>query len=754
MKWNRFKSKILLKYTVSYLLIFLVPLTVVTVTVFKNSGDTLRSEIEQSNLNQLTQVKMSIDERISKLNETAALISFDEQLTPYNLRDPYYSRDAIKALDRYRVNNPSVEEIFIYIRGDENIYSSRGLTNTKSLFEDTYQFEKWAASDLLRELNEVQYPYLRPAEKMTSYSREQSLLAYLVPITPNSPYPHATVMYFVDESYLTGLMDSILNDFTGNSYIFDQNGQILTENNHGDILPAEDLEQLSVLEPGIHSLKLNNRMHSVVSVHSEEFGWTYVTAMPSFQFYDRMIHVQTWIIAIFLIVVLLGIPIAIRVAKQQYHPLKDLMEFAKLNTNTTVADTVKSHNEWDWIRQTINDYSARIDLQEPYVRNQCLMLLLKHGKPDDTEMEQLIRSLKLEVDNGRYFVIMMAWDTPSEISMTDEDRQQIASMLYELELPTQKAYAYGIEQSHSDQIAIMISLEHDPEQPLPQRKEQIVETIRALVMENSHLIPSIGIGTSYDKLDDLVESYIEAATALEMRIISGNGSITYFEKLIHNADETYWIPKNVLLKLTQSLKQGNETLAIHMLDTIIQMIQSQTLSVALTRCICFDLLNTILKTASELDMHDVVNDIPNITSFESLTELKQKLSLLMMQICEQSVRKTESEQYSLVDDIVAYIDQSYADYTLSLEHVALKYSISTSYLSRTFKERTGYNFSQYIWRRRLDEVIRLLLTTNEPLKDIITRVGYLDTPNFIRKFKKETGYTPGQYRKQYSKQNE
>lgn len=31
-----------------------------------------------------------------------------------------------------------------------------------------------------------------------------------------------------------------------------------------------------------------------------------------------------------------------------------------------------------------------------------------------------------------------------------------------------------------------------------------------------------------------------------------------------------------------------------------------------------------------------------------------------------------------------------------------------------------------------------LKTTNAPLKDIIIQVGYLDTPNFIRKFKKET----------------
>jgi two-component system response regulator YesN len=51
----------------------------------------------------------------------------------------------------------------------------------------------------------------------------------------------------------------------------------------------------------------------------------------------------------------------------------------------------------------------------------------------------------------------------------------------------------------------------------------------------------------------------------------------------------------------------------------------------------------------------------------------------------------------------------------------------------------------------MEEVQRQLETTNDPLKDIIIRVGYVDTPNFIRKFKKETGYTPGQYRKLHNR---
>jgi YesN/AraC family two-component response regulator len=145
----------------------------------------------------------------------------------------------------------------------------------------------------------------------------------------------------------------------------------------------------------------------------------------------------------------------------------------------------------------------------------------------------------------------------------------------------------------------------------------------------------------------------------------------------------------------------------------------------------------------------VVNQLPRITSYDSLEDLEKKLTGLAAEICAHVEAKSETEESSLMDEIVAYIDANYSDYDLSLGTISSKFTISSSYFSRSFKEKIGMNFTQYIWQKRMDEVIRLLLHTTDPLKDIITRVGYLDTPNFIRKFKKETGYTPGPYRKMH-----
>ncbi|KAG2874488.1 hypothetical protein PC115_g24138, partial [Phytophthora cactorum] len=429
-------------------------------------------------------------------------------------------------------------------------------------------------------------------------------------------------------------------------------------------------------------------------------------------------------------------------AKRQYHPIRDLMEFAKLRGSG--PDAPKLRNEWEWIRQTLHDYSARIDLQEPFVRNQCMLLLLKHGKPDDPEIEQMILSAGFKHPQGKglYFSAILSWDETLPGAKSWQERHLLQEILSNVCLSDPDAQIFGVEFSVKDQFALIISLADDMNLPVHSRMEQVIEAILAVIRKNSQLSLSIGVGMAYRDLALLNQSFIEAAAALEHRMIRRSGQVSYFEQLaelVPSAAQSFWIPRKSMLKLEQSLKQGNESVAAQMIVDTIDKIKDEPLQVHLLRCICFDLLNAFLRTASEFGMNEVFANMPELTSFETLEELENRLLSLASAICAQVEQNTETSEPSLMDDILAYVDRQFADYTLSLEHVALKFAISTSYLSRSFKDKTGSNFSQYIWQRRVDEVIRLLQSTSAPLKEIIEQVGDLDAPNFIRKFKKETG---------------
>ena len=258
--WSHFKSKLLVKYALSYIVIFLVPLTGVTIFVYENAVSNLRSEIEQSNVNQLSQVKMTIDGHMSDLYEIASRISYDEHLTPYMASHPYHSREAITTLANYTANSSIVEDLFLSYHGSNHIYSYKGMTDANYMFNRVYKYQNWDSGELLKALHESTQPFIRPAEEVSIYSRQETLLTLMIPIKPNDPYPYGTVMFLLKESKLTGIMDSILNRFSGSSFIFDPDGQVLTRSTNGKSLSGGALVSLSGLEPGIHSIALDGEI--------------------------------------------------------------------------------------------------------------------------------------------------------------------------------------------------------------------------------------------------------------------------------------------------------------------------------------------------------------------------------------------------------------------------------------------------------------------------------------------------------------
>src|SRR5699024_12402058 len=63
-----------------------------------------------------------------------------------------------------------------------------------------------------------------------------NMIVSLHPIPNNNPQPFGTVMYTIKESVLTKQIDDILGDYQGNTYILDQDGDMVAASeNDSDI---------------------------------------------------------------------------------------------------------------------------------------------------------------------------------------------------------------------------------------------------------------------------------------------------------------------------------------------------------------------------------------------------------------------------------------------------------------------------------------------------------------------------------------
>lgn len=84
---------------------------------------------------------------------------------------------------------------------------------------------------------------------------------------------------------------------------------------------------------------------------------------------------------------------------------------------------------------------------------------------------------------------------------------------------------------------------------------------------------------------------------------------------------------------------------------------------------------------------------------------------------------------------------------VSLKDAAEAICLSPKYLSRIFKQVTGVGFSEYKLEIKIKKAKELLKMTGYNIGQISDKIGYQNLESFIKIFKKLTGYTPAQYRK-------
>ncbi len=92
--------------------------------------------------------------------------------------------------------------------------------------------------------------------------------------------------------------------------------------------------------------------------------------------------------------------------------------------------------------------------------------------------------------------------------------------------------------------------------------------------------------------------------------------------------------------------------------------------------------------------------------------------------------------------------QSHLDEIPSLDVIAREFHINKFVFCRQFKRQTGQTFGEHIKSVRLREAARLLRETDLRVYEIAERIGYQDVGSFSSFFKRCTGKSPREYRRQ------
>lgn len=169
------------------------------------------------------------------------------------------------------------------------------------------------------------------------------------------------------------------------------------------------------------------------------------------------------------------------------------------------------------------------------------------------------------------------------------------------------------------------------------------------------------------------------------------------------------------------------------------------------------ILNTLLRKAAEYgDVHPLhINKmsshfaikIENVHSIEQSLHLQSEMIRSYCILVKQHSLKNYSYLVGKVITVISY--DLTAD--LSLNTLSKQLNVNPPYLSALFKKECGITLTDYVNGKRIEYAKALLASTDKLINNVAFECGVADTNYFIKLFKKETGLTPTEFRKNIKK---
>lgn len=141
------------------------------------------------------------------------------------------------------------------------------------------------------------------------------------------------------------------------------------------------------------------------------------------------------------------------------------------------------------------------------------------------------------------------------------------------------------------------------------------------------------------------------------------------------------------------------------------------------------------------EIHDVIQSAAHVDILTALISGWFKVVIEAI-----TLSRGNSSNY-IVNEAIYFVEQNYSS-EISLDDVAKAINLSKQYVCMVFKKTTGENLSHFINNMRIEKAKQLLLNPEFSNKDIYEVVGFSNPQYFSRVFKKVTGMTTSEFKRQ------
>ena len=392
-----------------------------------------------------------------------------------------------------------------------------------------------------------------------------------------------------------------------------------------------------------------------------------------------------------------------------------ILEFVKNTTihnsiEHTIANEISSIDNSEAVKSIISSYFSK-DFNDKLVDGQYVSVLIKIYK--------IIPNKHLFIDKIREII-------------HDCGLEGFVSMQNEKDIVLQIFFSKNIKSIHNSNVF-----------------QSFFATLDEYIKNYSHFY--IFVGSIVANMQDMHKSYASASSLDTLSFFKDYNSVIYFEEVPHKTCAT--IDPNAYSAFKRNLNNEDKQAVLSDINNITSefMLNCGT-DINEIKNVYNKLLLHIFNFchSRNINLNNSVNENTNfnaILQFNNIFEIKHYLLEIIKDVFSCLKEKDIYNEPAL--NIIKYINEHYNSYDLSLEDISKNTFLTPAYICVIFKDFTGKTVNKYITEYRIMQAKELLKDSNIKMNDIALKVGYRDGNYFAKIFKKETGYSPSEYRRKF-----
>lgn len=382
---------------------------------------------------------------------------------------------------------------------------------------------------------------------------------------------------------------------------------------------------------------------------------------------------------------------------------------------------------------------------------------LLNGTADYSKLTEKQAELRLSLIAACYNTALVEGDSLKPFTCQYENvKDELALFaIYNITAEIVTEEGCGIAFQSMEEKTVIIFMGEDKEN-LKNQMKMTIPKIQKAIEEFLKIQVTVAVGSTVSMLEELPESFAKTKGALEYKFMLGGNQIIEaeeYEELRNSGrhiDVFDWASK-IAASIRTNKEEEIRCKTKEFAENIKLLLLNKSRSIVYVQNLVLSVINLLdISGEMEEEIYEkerfFVAEIYSCENLGAITRLMTETFLFINDVLSES-----RDHYGKRQAILAlrYIEENYADSTVTLNSVCTALAMSTSYFSSIFKNHTGETFIEALTKKRIEKAKRLLEQGSKKTYEIAEAVGYSDAHYFSLTFKKITGKTPREYAKEF-----